>query len=672
MPLIKAQINPGVIKDDTDYDSEGRWVDTQLVRFWRGKPQSMGGWQKAFLDQMTGSPRSSLSWNSQDGDTNIAIGTSHKLYSYTNGELQDITPAVEITGTLSAALTTVSGSTTITVAHPSHGLKTGDVVGLSASAAVGGLTIKGTFQVTVLGPNSYTFVYSLAATSSATGGGTITYFYPRSNLTDPFTVTAGNALVVITHPSHGRSAGDYVHFEDASPVGGLTVNGEYTVTTVLDANSYTITHGTAASFSSSGGGTISYLYEISIGNVNGLGGAGYGTSTYGTGLYGQATTSSLASSEPRIWSLSNDGDVLVANPWGGKMYEWKRYEGGRATRIPGAPTQVDFSFITPERFLVALGTLDFANSEYDPMLSRWSDRDNRYQWTPAGTNQSGEFPLSEGGQILKGMVGRGESVIFTDKALYSMRYTGDIAPTYEFNLISTNVGLLAPMAAIHIEGRIFWATSTKKFYVYSGGVPEPLECPVRDFIFDNLSASQEAKTFIGGNSNFNEFLLFYPTDDNDGEISNYVIYNYVDRVWANGTMERTSWIDSGSIDFPIAASPDGYLYFHEEGDSADGSPMNSWAESGDFDIQDGQQIMFSTRIIPDFRMTMGALDLTIKYRKYPNGTQGTKGPYEITPTTTKIHPRIRGRQWAIRIEANATGFWRLGDLRVDVMEDGEQ
>jgi hypothetical protein len=46
MTLIKVQVAPGVDKQDTEYGAEGRWTNTDNVRFRYGLPEKIGGWAK--------------------------------------------------------------------------------------------------------------------------------------------------------------------------------------------------------------------------------------------------------------------------------------------------------------------------------------------------------------------------------------------------------------------------------------------------------------------------------------------------------------------------------------------------------------------------------------------------------------------------------------------------
>ena len=162
------------------------------------------------------------------------------------------------------------------------------------------------------------------------------------------------------------------------------------------------------------------------------------------------------------------------------------------------------------------------------------------------------------------------------------------------------------------------------------------------------------------------------------------MYNYLEQVWSIGALSRTAWIDDGIFTKPRATS-NGYLYEHEHGNDADGSPMdNVYIESSDFDIDDGQFISFVRSIIPDVKFTGSggtsqALNFVLKHRNYPGENLTTSSTSSVTSSTTKIDTRLRGRQAVLRLESDDdnvpgnTGVgWRLGSTRFDIRPDGKR
>ena len=188
MPLKLVQIQPGVVKDITDY-SAGKdgpfYVDSNLVRFKNGFPEKLGGWQKESfhysVDPSTsvavqGKPKKAIYWRGFDSIDRIAVGTTSHLYLIKENVLHDITPLRKTSSNLSNPLTTASGDATITVADTGHGAETGDFVVIDSASAIGGITAGALnrpegYQITKIDANSYSIESATTASSTVSGGG---------------------------------------------------------------------------------------------------------------------------------------------------------------------------------------------------------------------------------------------------------------------------------------------------------------------------------------------------------------------------------------------------------------------------------------------------------------------------------------------------------------------
>ena len=82
-----------------------------------------------------------------------------------------------------------------------------------------------------------------------------------------------------------------------------------------------------------------------------------------------------------------------------------------------------------------------------------------------------------------------------------------------------------------------------------------------------------------------------------------MVYNYAEDVWYFGTLARTAWLDSGTQQYPVAATYSNNLVHHEEGvdDDEDGTPaaINAYITSAQFDLDDGYKFAFVWRVLPD-------------------------------------------------------------------------
>lgn len=700
--LTNLAFQPGVYKDDSPLTAEGFFVDADKIRFVRGKAQTIGGWEAATSDSLTGICRGAHAWLDNGGQVYAGLGTHLSLNVYRDGDLYDITPVLD-----------------------------------------------------------------------------------RGVLSNPFEVTDGQTSVTVNHVAHGLVVGQRVVFENATAVGGITVDGSYTVAFVVDADGYTIEHTTSATSTvSGGGGDIDFAYLLAPGNENGTGGSGYGTGAYGVGNYGAPSDVDYF---PRSWSMANWGQNLVANPRGGGIYEWApeltvsetvtnggfdtdtdwtkgtdwSIASGVATRaagasesdleqsltlaqggwylldfdvtaytagtlqpklgtsdigssitatgsykrvffssgggaqslkfsadaagdfsldavsvqvlssahlIPNVPSQVSSILVTPERILMALGC-DDANGNFDPLLVCWSDQEDNTDWTSTATNTAGFFKLARGGRIVGGRAGRGENYIFTDEGLYVMRFVPDPSVIYRFDHVGSSCGLIGPNAAAVAEGQAFWLSNSGTFYRYAGGVPQALQSPVRRYVFDNLSKVQGDKIFAFTVAAWNEVWWLYPDMRDGNECSRYVAYNYLDNTWSLGTFDRTAWLDAGLLRFPLATAVDGSVYFHEKGDSADGSSFSWRLESGLTDFGTGHTLKEIYGLIPDFEDLEGGVSVSFKTRNYPNETLQTFGPYGVTSNTDKIDVRLQGRDFGALLEGNsAPAFMRMGTLRANIRQ----
>ena len=183
--------------------------------------------------------------------------------------------------------------------------------------------------------------------------------------------------------------------------------------------------------------------------------------------------------------------------------------------------------------------------------------------------------------------------------------------TFGFRELATGCGLGGPLAAVEVGGIVYWM-GINQFFAFDGTV-RPLIGPVNNFVFEDLNPIQVEKVVAGLDKEHSEVFWFYP-DASNNENNRYVKYNYRENVWDVGTMDRTAWTDASTFPNNTGAATNGYLYSHEIGEDADGAAMQSYIESADMDIGDGQEVMFVTRALPDIE-TSGTVDVTFKTRK---------------------------------------------------------
>jgi hypothetical protein len=523
----------------------------------------------------------------------------------------------------------------------------------------------------------------------------------RTTLATPATdncvdVSNGSRVVNINVVNHGCVDGSYVTISGvAGPtIGGIPVaeiNAEHEVTRV-DTDNFTITVATAATstVTGAGGTAISIACQINPGPV--ISEYGYG---WGAGAWSRLTWGSGAITPIKIfqrdWWFDNFDNDLVMNIRNGAIYYWA-FEGSFSTRatllsattIDGiAPADVPAEAMQTmvsqgDKHLLAFGATPFGGGDFDPLLIRWSTQDQPNVWTPLVTNSAGFLRVPRGSRIVRAVPTRQETVVFTDASMYSLQFLGT-TDVFSLQELSDNISIAGPRAAVAVNNVVYWM-GTDKFFAYSGRV-ETLPCTLRNHVFNNLNYDQLEQIVCGTNEGWHEIWWFYPTADSNTNNA-YVVYNYLERVWYYGSINRTAWNDSPLRQYPQAVNG-AYIYDHERGTNDDTLPLAAHITSSDFDITEGDHFLLMYRIIPDLDFTGSTAanpeaTMTIKphtapgapYRPNENGRviQNVVNQY-----TQQVYIRARARQ--LGFEIRSTGLdtqWQLGSPRLDARADGKR
>jgi hypothetical protein len=488
-----------------------------------------------------------------------------------------------------------------------------------------------------------------------------------------FAASTGSPVITVTDTDHGAVQGDFVTFSGAVSLGGQItadiLNSEWEITEVTNSTTYTITAPVNADGSDTGNGGASVVgaYQINVGSDISYFDFGFGTGTWGASTWGTPrTVVQVKTLSARIWHFDNFGQVLLMQLVDGELYQWNPSSGvgTRASLVSGAPTKNGYMLVSsPDRHLIALGTETTIGdpSTQDPLFVRFSNQEDINTFVESVTNTAGGQRLSDGNRIQTAVRARGQILILTDTSLHGMQYIGP-PYTFGFQQLGSNCGALGPNSAIEVNGLAFWM-GHEAFYVFDGTVKK-LPCTLQDYVFDDINLVQEEKVFAALNSDFNEVTWFYCSFTSD-YIDRCVTFNYLENVWSEGTLARTSWQDVGSFEKPTASEyfPENteatigtiygltagrsLVYNHEDGvNQADGSAITAFIDSGYFDIGDGDNMILMKRFIPDFKNQEGNLTVNLLLRAYPQTTASPSSldPYVITPTTDKVDTRARGRQ----------------------------
>ena len=654
MPFIKLQFKPGVNRDQTNYSNEGGWFECDKTRFRSGYPEKVGGWLRSAPNDFIGYCRQMWNWITTYSDDMLAMGTNVKVYIEIAGNLYDITPLRDSVPVLSSATTnncinTTNATKTITVnlGAAVHGAETGDyvtiagVVGTGSPQAIGGIPIteiNGTYEVTRV--DNFIFTYTVSTTATST-------------------------------------------------------------------------------VSTTGGTAITLSFQLSPGNPITVGGYGWNVGTWGRGEWGTGAVFPVFLQQ-RDWWFDNFDNDLVMNIRDGEGYWWERgttedpgsaldtpairlytyaFDWATATSAPTyTPTQyaeavpvkiMQLLISQQDRHLIAFGAVPFGSTsitDFDPLLIRWADQDTPQDWIAQPTNTAGDLRVSRGSRIVRALPTRQEILVWTDTHLFTLQFLGttDVFGLQEY---ADSVSIMSPRAVASASNVVYWM-GQDKFYAYTGRV-ETLPCTLRNHVFNNFNINQADQVVCGTNERWNEIWWFYPTEQSDYNDA-YVVYNHLERIWYYGTIDRTAWLDTALRDFPQATNTPGgteagVLYIHEFGVNDDTLAMDSYIQSSDFDLGDGDQFMLTRRIIPDINFsgsvaTSPEITLQVRPRNFPGSsfsgdTADTQHVIEtsVDVYTDQVFVRARARQMALKIRSVDLGVqWQLGMPRLDARQDGNR
>jgi len=609
--LAKFDFKSGFNRETTQYAEGQSWYDGNRVRFRAARPENMRGYEtRAEGTTFDGSARDLLVWSDVDNVGRAIFGTPDKLYEHDGDQIYDITPIV--------------------TAVP---------------------------------------------------------------LTNCFGTSSGSTRVSCSDTAHGAKVGDYVFFTTCGAIGSSGVNlslNVYPIISVESANAFTINVTANADSTETGAGSATFNYYIPTGYSIAAAGLGYSAAKYqatvcasDTRAWGQPASASASGLVFNItqWSLDNWGEDVIANRKGSNIFYFNTPETGdppRATAVTTSPVSVNSIVVSPnDRHLIALGANSYTAASvvtgpFNPMLVRWSDQDDRTNWTPSATTTSGEVVLTDGTKIIGGLRAKNAINIWTDNALWLMQFVGPPF-TFRFEQVGTNCGLIGPHAGIDYNGVTYWM-GYDNFYRNTGQV-EVIPCTVRRYIFNDINASYYDKVYTGINSEFREIIWLYASGTGT-ECDKYVIFNPEESYWVYGDMIFTTFADKeifgNTITTGVTAAGNN-IYNNEPVSifTGNGETLISFVESGDFDVADGNAIMFMNRVIPDYDLSGGKIKMKIITKEYPESTDSVTKEFDIFNTTQKVNFRSRGRQAKVRVScACNNASWRWGSIRLGLQGDG--
>ncbi len=607
--MLRLDIAPGVVTDETSAGSMGRWVDCDLIRFKNGLPQSLGGWVNQAMTgdvPLLGIPRSNHDWVALDGTNYIAVGTEKRLYIIEDSfVVTNITPirssgaltnpfSTDTTGAFDPNIT--NNAAFFSVNDISHGGSVGDIVTFdSFTSPVGGIAVNGDFEiVSITDTDNYILQGANAASSTVASGGGV------GNFTYEITVGSGETGI-----ASGWGTGAWGDEAWGTPRTASTF--------VEELRTWSLDNWGEDLIASPRGNAI-YVWNKS---------AGLGTRS---ALIANAPATALrvlvspenrqlivlgahtgADDDPLFIAWSDNEDFTTFIPASNNTAGDKRIDQGSEI-VTGISTRV--------------GILIFTDKSVHVMQ-------------PVGGNQ-----------------------------IYSFRQVGSGTSITSPSAVTDANGIVYFMGSTNFyvyDGTLRVLPCPVWTHVFDGEFPS------------SLNASQAFSVFCSHSKNFNEVWWFYPGREqslNDryvvyNYLENIWYFGQIDRA---SFSDFSSFVQK-----PFGFDSNGSLFIHETGDDDDTVAMASFIESGDYSVSDGDELVHVSKLIPDFDRLSGSVSVTLKGRKYPHKAQFTKGPYTAQSDTAEMGVRIRARQIAIRVEQLGIGeSFRMGAWKARAVPDGER
>ena len=623
MSFFKLTLKPGIDKQNTEYGAEGGWTDGDMVRFRYGLPEKIGGWQAFDGIQdpiyLLGLISDIHSWNALNGDPYMIVGTNRKLYVTNSGLWTDITPIRATSSAGAVTFSATSGSTTITVAHTSHGAIEGDFVTYSGAASLGGAItdtiLNAEYEITTyIDANTYEITAPIAANGSDVGNG-------GASVVGEYQINVGGDT---SYFSYGWGVGTWGLGSWGTPRPASAATALYSRNWVFDS------FGEDVVCQLVNGGI--YYWDTSAGL----------TGNRATAISGAPTKSAFAlvsTPDRHLVCLGTETTVGTSSTQDPMFVRFSNQEDVNtftetATNTAGGQRLTDGSRI-----------VSAVRSRGQILI--WTDTSlhgMQYIGPPYtfGFNQLGANCGCAGPHAAVDVNGLAfwmgtDSFYLFDGTVKKIPCTVHDYVFDDFNKVQADK-VRCGINSQYNEVTWFYPSFTSDFID---------RCVTFNYVENCWSIGTLARTAWEDIGTYDSPLgaEYLPTGTQPYEVSD--IYGV--------TAGRS------------------IVYRHEIGTDANGAPIDSFIYSGYFDIGDGDNMLLMRRFIPDFKEQVGDLTVYLYLRPYPQATASPSSlsPHTITTTTQKVDTRARGRQIALRIESNELGGnWRYGTLRVDIQPDG--
>ena len=616
MPLLKLKFQPGINREGTEYSADAGWYNSDKIRFRKGRPEKIGGWEKYSVSSFLGVCRSLEDWVVADGVAYLGLGTTLKFYINEGSSFLDVTP-IRATTTDGVTFAATNGSSTITVTDTAHGAAVNDFVTFSDAASLGGLII-----AAVLNQE-----YQIAGLTSV----------------DVYTITAKD------------TDGDTVTANSSdSGNGGSGVDGAYQISVGLD----TYVQGVGWGASTWGSSTFGSSSALSASGQLRL---------YSQDVFGDDLVFNVRAGGVYYWDESSGTST--------RGVALSAVSG--ASDAPTISLQVMMSDV--DKHVICFGANPIGSSAVDPLHIRWSDSESAVYWTPTAINSAGGVTLSTGSIIIGALKTRQEILIWTDAGMHSMRFIGSPF-IFQFSVVNEGISMVSPKAAVNAGGAVYFMDRGGFYVYTGSIQPIPCSVLDYVFsnlnigqafkVFATTNVDHGEVTWFYPIGSDDTEITNYVTYNYSEQLWSV---GTMDRgAWIEANSKNYPVASS-----VVTSSDANYLYIQEQGYDADGSAMTAFIESGDIEMGDGEKYMLLSRMIPDFTFSgdtgSASMDVVVKGKDFPLEDLTTLSTSTVTSSTKQSFLRVRTRSSAFRIESSGSGFgWRLGDLRFDMRPDGRR
>jgi hypothetical protein len=496
--VFALDTKPGIQRDGTIFDKEfyndGRWV-----RFQRGRPRKVGGYQQ--ITNGISGPSRGIYVNPQQSFNNVFNGHSKGLQVVpidNNGVGAGVTDLTLSNFTASDnnlwqfdTFYDVSGSgDNLLLAHPGQSLS---LIDNNVNTPVLGGNITGT-SLSAIG----VFTASMFLNSTTT-----------AYLSTPdLQIGAGQSISGTGIPS------------------GATVVSTTLAVTILNAVAVTGIAGQCSCTSTTG------LY---IGQTVAVSGTNTGTAT---GITSGVTYFIIATNYATTFTLSaSSGGAAITTTAGsttGLVFTLSQIQNvtiSAAATTSGASTITFDNNVSVSGGVVSLHPYVFVYGNNG--LIRNCSAGNTNDWVSADAN---EVSVATG-KIVQGLPVRGGSnapsgLFWSLDSLIRVSFIGGAGtpPQYwRYDLISSQSSILSSQSVIEYDGIYYWC-GVDRFLLYNGVVKEIPNAMNQNYFFDNLNYAQREKVWVSKVPRFGEIWWFYPRG-NATECTDAIIYNIRENTW---------------------------------------------------------------------------------------------------------------------------------------------